>query len=69
MTTTKQTAANNADLARIKKAMNGPIFKRASEIYNADGRDAAMAYMGQFFNDESRDGVLSELFATARTGE
>jgi hypothetical protein len=58
----KQTAGNNADLARIRKAMNTPIFRRASEVYNADGRDAAKAYLGQFFNEGARPRCIAGLF-------
>lgn len=58
-TATKQTAANNAILANIKKQMNGPIFKKASEMMNNGGEAACRAYMGQFFNDEARERVLA----------
>jgi hypothetical protein len=63
MTTTKrQTARNNADLARVKRYMNAPIFRRTAELYNAEGREAARAWLGRFFNDDFREGCLRAIF-------
>jgi hypothetical protein len=49
--TAKQTAANNAFLAKIKRIFNAKMFKRASEILNADGEDAARAFIATFYRD------------------
>jgi hypothetical protein len=52
-TTTKQTAANNSYLAKVKRVFNSKIFKRASEILNADGQFAMNLYLMTFHNDPS----------------
>lgn len=64
MTTTrpKQTAGNNADLARVKKLFNKLVYKATLDEYNFAGREAARTYVGKFFNDEWRERRLAELF-------
>jgi hypothetical protein len=47
-TKTRQTASNNAILARAKRVWNAPIYKRTSEVMNAEGEAAAIAYLQQF---------------------
>ena len=64
-TTTKQTAGNNADLARIKAEFHPKIYKKVIMAYDAEGREAAMAYVGQFFNDGYRAEGLAKLFPDA----
>lgn len=56
-TATRQTAGNNAFLAAVKLAMNGPIFKEASALLNADGEAAARAYVGQYFDGDVDAGL------------
>jgi hypothetical protein len=50
-TTRKQTAGNNPFLAKVKRAMNAPIFREASRLANAEGEGeaAARAYVQRFF--------------------
>jgi hypothetical protein len=63
MTTTKrQTAGNNKSLASVKRHMNAKIYKRVADLYNAEGRDAARAWLGQFFNDAARERCLGSIF-------
>jgi hypothetical protein len=63
MTATKrQTAGNNRSLASVKRHMNGEIFRRVADLYNAEGRDAARAYLGAYFNDEARERCLKSIF-------
>lgn len=62
-TTRRQTAANNALLAKVKRVMNGKIFKRAGEILNAEGEDAARAYLQQFFS-RPFEPFMDEIVAT-----
>ena len=47
-TISKQTARNNTFLANAKRTWNVPIFKRVSAIMNAEGKQAAIAYLQQF---------------------
>lgn len=60
--TPRQTAGNNPALARVKAAMNAPTYKATMDVYNAEGREAARAYLGQFFNDEARERCLKAIF-------
>jgi hypothetical protein len=58
----KHTAANTPALARVKRAMNGPIFRLVLDTYNAAGADAARARLGVYFNDEARERCLGRIF-------
>jgi hypothetical protein len=49
---TKQTAANNAFLRRVKSAMNKAIYTQTSYQLNANGQEAANAYLRQYFKPE-----------------
>lgn len=63
MTTTKrQTAGNNAELARVKKHMNAAVYKATLAVYNDEGREAARAYLGRFFHEAAREGCLKAIF-------
>ena len=62
---TKQTAANNATLARVKSAMNAYIFSRFSQAYNNLGPAEARRYLGKFFNDEAREERLAHFFGAS----
>ena len=59
MTNTKQTAANNAFLVRVKHTMNTPIFKKVSEICNASGETAAIDYLRKFFTAEAQPRMIA----------
>jgi hypothetical protein len=64
--TRKQTAGNNAFLAKVKRAMNGKAFARTAEIMNRDGEAAAREFMQGFFIspvDEALDGLVAMLDA------
>jgi hypothetical protein len=66
MTTTirKQTAGNNAFLAKVKRAMNAPIFREASRLANAEGEAAARAYVQRFFTspvDAGLDNIIAAI--------
>ena len=65
-TTTKQTARNNTNLARVKGYFHSEIYKNVLMAYNAEGREAAMAYVGLFFNDEARAEGVARLFRDAQ---
>jgi hypothetical protein len=60
--TTKQTAANNPTLAKIKKQFNTCIFKEASRLLNEYGLDVTKSYIGMFFNEGCRDAELARIF-------
>lgn len=45
----RQTTANNAFLAGVKRLMNGKIYKHALMLVNYDGEAAAVEYLQQFF--------------------
>jgi hypothetical protein len=61
--TPRQTAGNNATLARVKQAMNGPTYREVLAAYNADGRDAARAVLSRCFNEaEAGRARLAEIF-------
>jgi hypothetical protein len=63
----KQTAANNAFLRDAKDAMNGPIYRKAAAILNAEGEGAARAYVAGFFRPGTDlDATLAEMAATVR---
>jgi hypothetical protein len=47
-TNTKQTAANNAFLKNVKRDWNDRIYKRALDLINTQGEDAARAYVQGF---------------------
>jgi hypothetical protein len=51
MTTTKQTAANNAFLAKVKRIFNAKVFRHASELLNTEGDAAARLFLKTFFSD------------------
>jgi hypothetical protein len=59
--TTRQTAGNNATLRAIKAYMNKPIYAGALARMNQSGPEAVKAYLGQFFNDEYREIIVSNL--------
>ena len=63
---TKQTAGNNADLARVKAYFHPKVYKTVMMAYDAEGREAAKAYVGLFFNDEARAEGLASLFPDAQ---
>ena len=65
MTNTKQTAANNAFLIRVKHTMNTPIFKKVSEIYNASGEPAAIEYLRKFFTVEAQPRMIAKFTGIA----
>lgn len=44
----KQTSANNEFLAQVKKVWNAKIYKKASELVNTQGVEAARQYVQQF---------------------
>lgn len=50
----RQTAANNPALARIKRAMNGPIYKGCMERMNdpAGGVEAVRSYLRRFYRED-----------------
>jgi ferritin len=50
-TTKKQTAGNNVILKLARRVWNKPIFKKVSEVMNAEGEAAAVAYLQQFVRD------------------
>lgn len=54
----KQTAGNNATLAKVKALMNKPIFERASKIMNEDGLESTLQFLSAHF----REGV--DIYAT-----
>ena len=47
-TATKQTAANNEFLKNVKRDWNSKIYKKASEIINEQGEQAARQFVQQF---------------------
>lgn len=63
----RQTAANNAALARIKRAMNAKIYKVCVALMNsedaglrtwtieAEGVEAVREYLRRFFNEDHKD--------------
>lgn len=62
--TKKQTAGNNALLAKVKRAMNKPTFARAAAIMNERGESACRAYMQGWFRsplDEALDRMIATL--------
>ena len=65
-TTTKQTVRNNADLARVKDYFDAKVYKETLMAYNCEGREAAKAYVGQFFNAGYRAEGLASLFPDAQ---
>lgn len=59
----KQTAANNATLARVKKMMNAKVYAVVLEAYNAGGRDEARETLSLYFNEEeSGRSALASIF-------
>jgi hypothetical protein len=62
--TTKQTAANNPFLAKVKRAMNKPTFKQTSYLMNTEGMATARVYVQQFFRGPL-DPALDNLCAIA----
>jgi hypothetical protein len=66
-TTRKQTAANNPFLAKVKRAMNAPIFREASRLANAEGEAAARAYVQRFFVSPVDAGLDNILAAIGRS--
>jgi hypothetical protein len=66
-TTRKQTAANNAFLAKVKRAMNAPIFREASRLANAEGEAAARAYVQRFFVSPVDAGLDNIIAAIGRS--
>jgi hypothetical protein len=47
-TPTRQTANNNDFLRKAKRVWNAPTYQKASEILNAEGEAATIAYLQQF---------------------
>ncbi len=45
---TKQTIANNNFLKNVKRDWNTKIFKKASELVNTEGVEAARKFVQQF---------------------
>lgn len=60
-TTTKRTAGNCKVLASVRKHMNKPIFQKFSALYNEGGIVPASAFLGLFFNDESRASAIERI--------
>ncbi len=59
-----QTAANNAFLAKVKRVWNTDIFRATSRAMNADGHEAAVAYLQQYTTEpvESHmDAILARM--------
>jgi hypothetical protein len=55
---------NNPFLAKVKRAMNAPIFREASRLANAEGEAAARAYVQRFFTspvDAGLDNILAAI--------
>jgi hypothetical protein len=44
----KATAANSTTLAIVKKDWNSKIFKHFSQVYNAEGYEAACKFLQQY---------------------
>jgi hypothetical protein len=59
---TKQTAANNPALARIKKLFNAKIYKLASVTLNEKGEDAMRKHMQRYYRPEfdAKQLIMSE---------
>jgi len=57
---TKQTARNNKFLAGVKRMMNHKIYPIVARKLNAEGQDAALAYLKTWFNNP--DAVTVEFF-------
>ena len=49
---TKQTVANNDFLKNVKRDWNSKIFKKASELVNVDGEEAARKFVQQFTTEK-----------------
>ena len=58
----KQTAANNQALARIKKLFNAKIYKLASVTLNEKGEDAMWDLMQRYYRPEfeAKQLIMSE---------
>lgn len=63
MTTTKQTAGNNAILKAVKAEFNKSIYARVFRLING-GADlqAVKAFVGRYYDAESRAAALARLF-------
>jgi hypothetical protein len=50
----KQTAANNPLLREIKRRMNVPTFRKASELMNSSGPEAVVVFMLGYFAEHAK---------------
>jgi hypothetical protein len=60
----KQTAANNAFLAKVKKGFNAPTYKLTLELANTKGEQAAREYVQSFVRspvDEALDSLCAAI--------
>jgi hypothetical protein len=49
--TAKQTAGNNRFLAGVKRLMNAKIYRETARLLNAEGTDAALAFLNRYFRN------------------
>lgn len=58
----QQNIRNNETLRKVREMMNTPIYQKVRTLINKGKLDEARTFFGQFFNDESRERVLNEVF-------
>jgi len=64
-TATKQTAENNAVIARVEGEMNLAIAREFARLWTERGERAARAYLGGFFSDAARKRRVASFFDPA----